>query len=191
MFDCKCGKRHKKTSEIGRAHFKLYFPTEYAIEHDKPDPKVREEIMSEEAKAAWAPAVLDANDLPNVTAEITGALNPPKKEETWHADKNQRTMTVYALDRYLLKNHKKRDLKYIIEYCIVTKQHEELKANFRASSWEDKQTHAMIPFTIDEEEKYAMLVDARNKKKTGLLRKHGAVKALKEAVKPWEPPKTG
>ena len=171
MFDCKCGKRHKKNSDIGRAHYKKYFPTEAAIERDKPDPTVHAEVMEEimNAKVMYTPAPVEV----------------PQEECTWKPDENQRHLTVYALDRWMLDHHTKRDIMHLVD-ALVTKNHEELKANWRASSWEDKETHAMIPLTIDEELKYAMLVDARNKKKTGLLRKKRAIKALKEAVKPWD-----
>jgi hypothetical protein len=190
MFDCPCGKKHKKTSDIGRAHYRKYFPKEAAIEKDKPDPTVREEVLKEielhgKVVDNGVPMVLDGMWTKDSAEEMYG----PKNEDSWKADDGMSLMTTYSLDRHLLKSHKKRDISYIIEHCIVTKNHEELKANWRASSWEDKATHAMIPFTIDEEEKYAFLVDARNKKKTGFMRKKRAMKALKEANKPYEVPK--
>ena len=203
MFNCKCGKRHQKTSEIGRSHWKRYMEaTANAIAKDKPDPKVHDEVMAEifenvmDAKVAFTPWPINVGEVKELSEDrirkyssVTPDAAPDVvmlnhvMPDNWTEGKE--VFTTYRLDRFLLGHLTKNDINMIIEKVVVIKN-DTFKANWRIPSWEDMTSHALMPFSLDEEEKYAIIVDTRQGKKTGIVRKARMLKALKEATKPYD-----
>ena len=199
MFNCKCGKRHQKTSEIGRSHWKRYMEaTANAIAKDKPDPKVHDEVMAEIRNSDTTKT--NTSMIENVVGELSedrirkySSVTPDAAPDVvmlnhvmpdnWTEGKE--VFTTYRLDRFLLGHLTKNDINMIIEKVVVIKN-DTFKANWRIPSWEDMTSHALMPFSLDEEEKYAIIVDTRQGKKTGIVRKARMLKALKEATKPYD-----
>lgn len=132
---------------------------------DKPDVTVKVETTKEGVMTGTATSS---------NGKVARVVMEPKM-------KDDQCWTIGQMDEFLLKASKKQINLMTSDFPWVMRRGARVKANWRVSCWETPEG-GRVPFSIDEMTKYAVLTDKAGGTKAGILKRHRAKKAIKDAI---------